>query len=104
VNAPLKSTGNGKPKTVVRKTKVNNEDKENCAVAPRRVRIGASTGLGVNGSSVSSKNTQPLVLKKAIPGRLPLKELPLNGFLDRLKKCDVAPSVEIVVPKNYFRD
>jgi hypothetical protein len=93
IKASTKTTGNEKPRKVVRKRKVNTEDKENCNTVPRPMRTG---GLGVNGSMPLGKKTQPLSLKE-IPGRLPLKELPLNGFLDRLKKCDGASSVEIVV-------
>jgi hypothetical protein len=94
INASTKVPGTEKPRKVIRKRKVNIEDKENCNAVPRPVRTG---GLGVNGSMPLGKKTQPLSLKKEIPGRLPLRELPLNGFLDRLKKCDGASSVEIVV-------
>lgn len=73
--------------------KVNDENKENCNVAPRAPRAG---GLGVNGNT--EKGLQPLASSKTeINGRLPLKEIPLNGFLEKLRKREVAPSVEIMV-------
>jgi hypothetical protein len=88
-NALAKITGNEAPKKF-RKSKVNDENKENCNTASRPVRTG---GLGVNGSMVSGKNTQPLTSKSVLRnGRLPLKELPLN-----FGTGDAVRSVEIVV-------
>ena len=75
-----------------RKRKVNDENKENCRVVTRPARTG---GLGVNGSV--GKASQPLPSKVEVVGRLPLKELPLNGFVERLSRRDVVPTVEIVV-------
>jgi hypothetical protein len=95
VNALVSVTQN-KPRKAVRKRVDNDENKENCSAAPRPTRTG---GLGVNGNiGNAKKNPKPVKsLVEARDGRLPLRELPLNGFLDRLKKSDVAPSVEIVV-------
>jgi hypothetical protein len=90
----------GEKRKVVRKKKVNDEDKENCEGS--KVTRGA---VGVNGSTTTrntkhTKNTKP-VKKETRDGRLPLKELPLNGFLERLKKSDVAASVDIVVRRCF---
>ena len=82
---------NGQRKALRRKND-NDENKENCNVVPRAPR---TNGLGVNASTV--KKSQPLGAKVTIQGRLPLKEIPLNGFLDKLRKQEVATSVEIMV-------
>ena len=74
-----------------RKRKVNDENKENCGVVTRPARTG---GLGINGST--GKSSQPFQ-SKVDGGRLPLRELPLNGFGERLRKRDVVPTVEILV-------
>ena len=75
-----------------RKRKVNDENKENCGIITRAARTG---GLRVNGSD--GKASQPLQSNIEVVGRLPLKELRLNGFIERLGKRDVDPTVEIVV-------
>jgi hypothetical protein len=92
-NAWSESSQNVPPKKV-RKRKVNDEDKENVnvAVKPRR-----TTGLGVNGSSENGKNRDHLKSRELRDRRLPLKELPLNGFLDSSKKGYALSSVEITV-------
>jgi hypothetical protein len=88
-NALARITGNKAPKKV-RKAKFNNENKENCNTATRPARTG---GLGVNGTMVSGKNTQPLTSKFVLRNRrLPLKELLLN-----FGKGDAVRSVEIAV-------
>jgi len=84
------AAANGRRKVVRRK--VNDENKENCNVVTRVPRTG---GLGLNGNT--GKGLQPLVSTTEVTGRLPLKEIPLNGFLDKLRKREVAPSVEIMV-------
>src|ERR1700722_149588 len=78
----LSSVTGDKSKKIVRKKVVNDENKENCE-GPRITR---TTGVGVNGSTTNTTNvktTKP-VKKVTRDGRLPLKELPLNGFLERL--------------------
>jgi hypothetical protein len=95
-NALAKVTGNDGPKKMA-KRKVDDANKENWNTASRPVRAG---GLGVNGSMVSGKNTQPFTSKTELRnGRLPLKELPLN-----FGKGEIAPSVEIVVCRIVLRD
>ena len=84
------AAANGRRKVVRRK--VNDENKENRNVVTRVPRAG---GLGVNGNT--GKGLQPLVSRTEVKGRLPLKEIPLNGFVHKLRKREVAPSVEIMV-------
>jgi hypothetical protein len=44
------------------------------------------------------KGSQPLAAKTDVASaRLPLREIPLNGFLDKLRKREVVTSVEIMV-------
>jgi hypothetical protein len=79
-------TGTGQKR---RKQKVNDENKENSSVVPR------TRGTGVNGSTmVDGKKKKVPLGTKTERGRLPLKELPLNGFLE---KGEGVSSVEIVV-------
>jgi hypothetical protein len=75
-----------------RKRIINDENKENCGTVSRRSRMAT---VGVNGSELQGKKTVPLQSK--LNSRMPLKELPLNGFVERLKKREVVTSVEIVV-------
>ena len=79
-------TGTGQKR---RKKKVNDENKENSSVAPR------TRGTGVNGSTMveGNKKKQPLRTKTERE-RLPLKELPVNGFVE---KGEGVLSVEVVV-------
>ena len=80
----------------MKKTTINDENKENCVDIRRFVKSG---GLGVNGSSSTKGKSSRVSLRKedGKKGRTPLKELPLNGFVEKLKKRDVAESVEVVV-------
>jgi hypothetical protein len=87
------ATRDGIPKRG-RKKKVNDENKENSNVGHHPHR---TSGVGVNGM-VSAKNARSVQRKaEARDGRTPLKELPLNEFVDGLRKRDDVPSVEIVV-------
>jgi len=80
-------TGNG-PKR--RKPKVNDENKENSDVGTRTTRA-----TGVNGNTIidGKKKKAPLGTKTRRI-RLPLKELPVNGFVE---KGEGVSSVEVVV-------
>lgn len=75
---------------------VNDENKENCG-AERQTQGARRTEatVGINGSTLQKNSTQP-TLRIRIDPRTPLKELPLNGFVDKLKK-DGIRSVEIMV-------
>lgn len=75
-----------------RKAKVNDENKENRGIVTRPARTG---GLQVHGNT--RKASQPLQSKIDAVGRLPLKELPLNGFIESLRRGAVVPAVEIMV-------
>jgi len=99
-NALAAVAGAGPRKTVRRKKPVvNDENKENCGGPAMGLRRSV---LGVNGNH--SEGKKPVQSKIERNGRLPLKELRLNGFLDRLRKREVAPSVEVVVcPSSYRR-
>jgi hypothetical protein len=74
-----------------RKVKVNDENKENSQIGVRKT--GTARAVGVNGSGVEGKKPMPLGVKVE-RGRLPLKELPINGFVE---KMEGAASVEVVV-------
>jgi len=85
-------------RTKVAKRKVNDENKENCVAT----RVARSTTQGINGNSLNAKGKGKRVIgdkkvESKVGGRAPLKELPLNGFVDKLRKRHVSESVEVVV-------
>jgi len=87
-------TGTGQKR---RKQKVNDENKENSSVAPR------TRGTVVNGSTMlDGKKKKAPPGTKTERGRLPLKELPVNGFVE---KGEGVSSVEVVVlfPRVYWQ-
>ena len=71
-----------------RKVKVNDENKENSNIATQSSRrTGENTGFG------QGKKKMPLGTKVE-RGRLPLKELPVNGFVEKMEQV---ASVEVAV-------
>jgi len=70
------------------------EDKENSWVTSRQSRQLRCSIAG----EVSSKVTENPKSKVPENLRIPLRELQINSFADKLKKRDVAPSVEVAVP------
>jgi hypothetical protein len=80
-------TGTGQKR---RKPKVNDENKENSAVGTR-----ATRATGVNGNTMTDgKKKKVLLGTNTERSRLPLKELAVNGFVD---KGEGVSSVEVVV-------
>ena len=78
-----------RPTSTRRHAKVNDENKENCGNVMRT----RTTRPGVNANTKKDGS----VVKTEINRRMPLKEIPLNGFVERLRKRDIVPSVEITV-------
>lgn len=77
-----------------RKKKANDENKENGDAGLQHRR---SAAINVNGVPLAKKAGPVHRKVETRDGRTPLKELPLNGFVDILRERDVVPSVEIVV-------
>jgi len=76
-----------------RKGRVNDENKENSGVVLRTRVTGVNGSVG-EGAGKKCRPMKPLGGKTERVGRLPLKELPLNGFVE---KPEGVQSVEVVV-------
>lgn len=78
-----------RPTTTKRKPKINDENKENSGVVTRPRATGVNGTIGKDRAVTSKTETRT--------GRTPLKEIALNGFVERLRKREVPPSIEIMV-------
>lgn len=79
-------------KRVPKAKKGVSEDKENVAVGPRGTR---QTGCSVVPPLSSKADGVKRPMREG--GRVPLRELQVNDFVAKLKKREVAPSVEVTV-------
>jgi hypothetical protein len=82
----------GRMKRVPRAKKGVSEDQENIATVPRGTRQ-----MGCSVVAPVSSKTDGVKRPMREGGRVPLRELQINDFVEKLKKREVAPSVEVTV-------